>query len=371
MRIPFSSSKRRLCVSALTLAVATLVAACGGGDPDSQVYSETNATANSIVHMGAGTDGALTVLNTVSTGGAGTNTGPDPLSSQNSVIATPDRKTLFAVNAGDNSVSAFSIDRRTGDLKLLKNNPTTGDKPVSLAYGDGYLYVLFQGSQTIQAYAVKDGVLGTSLGSWTVDNAVGKPTQITLSPGGKYLLVNAGTASNAVDSFPVKSDGSLGTAVANTSDISSPFASVFLNPLTVLVTNAADHSLQSLGFLNGKLSYRFAPVVGDAAGAPCWLVVTPDGRFAYTGNGATGSISSYALSLLGKPRLLKAQAAADSTAVAGDSWISADGRFLYTAYLEEGYVVSYAIGLDGSLKKVGQPAVVTPGNTMQGLAGVS
>ena len=57
--------------------------------------------------------------------------------------------------------------------------------------------------------------------------------------------------------------------------------------------------------------------------------------------------------------------------MAGDSWISADGKFLYTAYLAAGQVISYAIAKDGSLTKVGKQAVVTPGNTMQGLAGMA
>jgi hypothetical protein len=68
----------------------------------------TNTTANAIVHMGTRPDGSLTLRNTISTGGAGSNTGPDPLRSQYSVITTPDSKTLFAVNAGDNSVSSFT-----------------------------------------------------------------------------------------------------------------------------------------------------------------------------------------------------------------------------------------------------------------------
>jgi hypothetical protein len=43
---------------------------------------------------------------------------------------------------------------------------------------------------------------------------------------------------------------------------------------------------------------------------------------------------------------------------------------LYSAYLAAGIVVAYSIGSDGSLTKVGTPVTVTPGNTMQGLAGI-
>lgn len=374
-------SSKSLCHRALgALAVAVLLAACGGGDhndvfrPDSQVYAETNSSANSIVHMGASADGSLVVRNAFGTGGAGTNNGPDPLTSQYSVIVTPNRQTLFAVNGGDNSVSAFAINGLSGDLTLLQTNPTTGTLPVSLAYQQGILYVLFQGSQTIQAYPVNGGVLGVPLGSYAIANTVSaasKPTEITLSPDGQYLLVNAGTDSNTVDAFAIHPDGSLGTQVVNSNGIASPFASVFFNGRTVLLTNAAGHALQALDFNQGQLTAIGAPVVGDVQGAPCWLVITPDGRYAYAGNGGSGSISSYVVHGDGTLSLLNAQAASENLAVAGDAWISANGRYLYSAYLAAGVVMSYIIGFDGSLTKIGSPAVVTPGNTMQGLVGMS
>ena len=366
---PFPS-KPRLRMALGAIAAAAVLAACGGGNTDSQVYSASNGTANSIVHMGAKADGSLTVLNAVATGGAGTNTGPDPLTSQGSLIVTPDHQTLFAVNGGDNSISAFSIDHHSGDLTLLKNNATTGILPVSLAFDSGHLYVLFQGRPAVNVYPVKNGVLGPLLGSYAISNAVGKPTQITLSPDRQYLLVNAGTASNAVDAFPVKADGTLGTAVLNTG-IASPFASEFLDGHNLLVSNTSAHALQSLAFSKGVLSANGAPVVGDVQGAPCWLVITPDGRYAYTGSGGSGTVSAYKVSDKGTLTLLNARAAAENLGVAGDSWISPDGKYLYTAYLAAGKVISYAVGQDGALTPVGAPAIVTPGNTMQGLAGNS
>lgn len=361
------------------LAAAAVLAACGGGSDDAepavptaanQLYTQTNLSANTVVHLARNADGTLTLRNSVATGGAGTNTGADPLVSQNSLIVTPDHRTLFTVNAASNSVSAFAIDPATGDLSLLAHNATTGTFPVSLAYKEGLLYVLFQGSQTVQAYAVKNGVLGTSLGSYNIIGAGPKPTQITLSPQGDYLTVSAGTVSNELVAFPVGTDGRLGTALASTADVQSPFAGVFVNATTFLSTSAGIHALQALRFSAGGFTAINTPLVGDAAGVPCWLVVTPDGRYAYTGNGGSGSISAYRIASDGSLTLLNAQAANEGIAVAGDSWISTDGKFLYTAYLAAGQVLAYAIQADGSLTKVGAPAVVTTGNTMQGLAGI-
>lgn len=359
------------------LATAAVLSACGGGDDiaidrtaANQLYTQTNLSDNTIVHLQRQADGSLTMRNATATGGAGTNTGADPLVSQNSVIVTSDHRTLFAVNAASNSVSAFAIDPATGDLSLLAHNATTGSFPVSLAHKDGRLYVLFQGSRTVQAFAVHNGVLGTALGSHDIPAAGPKPTQITLSPAGDQLIVSAGTASNELVAFPVASDGRLGQAVATTSGVQSPFAGVFVNPTTFLSTSAGIHALQALRFASGSFTAIGEPLVGDAAGVPCWLVVTPDGRFAYTGNGGSGTISAYRVASDGSLSLLNAQAANEGLAVAGDSWVSADGKFLYTAYLAAGQILAYAIHADGSLSRVGAPAVVTAGNTMQGLAGI-
>lgn len=359
----------------VALAAAGLLAACGGGGDDGattsrHLYSETNLTANAVVHMVRNADGSLTVKNSVATGGAGTATGPDPLVSQNAVIISDDQQTLFAVNAASHSVSSFAIDAATGDLTLIAHNATTGNFPVSLAYRSGRLYVLFQGSQTVQAYNVTGGRLGASLGSVAIPNATAKPTQITLSPDGRYLVASAGTGSNTLVAYPVQGDGSLGAAQSTSAGVVSPFAGVFVGNGVFLSTVAAGHALQTLSFTNGSFTAVGSPVLGDPNGAPCWLVVTPDGQYAYTGDGGSGTVVSYRIGAGGALTLLNAKAANEQIAVAGDSWISRDGKFLYTAYLATGKVIAYAIGADGGLTKVGAPASVTDGNTMQGLAGL-
>lgn len=108
--------------------------------------------------------------------------------------------------------------------------------------------------------------------------------------------------------------------------------------------------------------------------APCWLVVTPDGKTAFVGNGS-GSISSYAiagntLTLLDATAALEPPVQAGFDSVAADSWISPDGKFLYTAYLGDDKVVAYAIGLNGSLAKLGETVIGTATKlSLQGLVG--
>lgn len=60
------------------------------------------------------------------TGGKGTGSpNEDPLSSQGAVILSPDKHFLFAVNAGNNSISSFRI-TRSGALVLADVKPPAG-----------------------------------------------------------------------------------------------------------------------------------------------------------------------------------------------------------------------------------------------------
>jgi WD40 repeat protein len=116
-------------------------------------------------------------------------------------------------------------------------------------------------------------------------------------------------------------------------------------------------------------------VAATGQGASCWLSITPNGKWAFVGNGS-GSISLYSVSTTGALALVDATAANEGIAVAGDSWISADGKYLYSTYLKDGSIVSYSINdATGALTKVGAKVQVTPANgttssSMQGVVGL-
>ena len=123
----------------------------------SNVYTQTNEAMNMVINFKQGPGGTLTEVQRISTGGRGTNgytpltgeaSSPDSLISSNSVVVSKDKTALFLVNAGDNTVSCFSIDM-DGMLTLTDTqstgNPITGMSGTasSLAYNDtdGALYV--------------------------------------------------------------------------------------------------------------------------------------------------------------------------------------------------------------------------------------
>jgi 6-phosphogluconolactonase (cycloisomerase 2 family) len=378
----------------LAAVAAAVLAGCGGGSNASsdtataavavnQLYSESNSTSNTIVRMARSTtDGSLTMTDSTFTGGVGTNgltvagttAAANSLGSQFAVTASSDGRTLFAVNAGDNSISSFSIDS-TGKLNLLKKNLTTGTFPNSLAYSKGYLYAAFLGTSQVIAYKVgSDGSLSAVDTKSLAAGGAFVPTQVKASPDGAFLLV--GGKSSAIISYPIGADGSLGAAVRNATTIAVPFAGVFLGNRIYLTADVATASLSSYSVSeNGSLTPITQSVVATGQGASCWLSIAPNGKWAYVGNGS-GSISLYSVTATGALALVSATAANEGIAVAGDSWISADGTYLYSTYLKDGSIVSYSINdSTGALTKVGAKVQVTPANgsttsSMQGVAGL-
>src|SRR6266699_957627 len=87
-----------------------------------------------------GADGRLTAAATVATGGLGTGAS---LGSQGAVALSNDGRWLFAVNAGSNDVSVFSVG--AAGLTLASRTSSVGLTPISLTVHGNVLYVLNAG----------------------------------------------------------------------------------------------------------------------------------------------------------------------------------------------------------------------------------
>jgi 6-phosphogluconolactonase (cycloisomerase 2 family) len=386
---------------AVTAAMSTLLAACGGGGdnlspaPVSQLFAQTNDSTNAVVRFTRGADGTLTPQASVQTGGKGTNgvnyfmgniVAPDALTSNNSVILSTDKTRLFVANAGDDTVSTFSINSN-GGITLLAVSPTGGTRPTSLAYLNGVLYVTHQqGAQELGAYRVgQDGKL-TAIARYTVVQQDALPTQVSISPDGKFVVVNGFLKTvdpvqpaNTLLAFPINSDGSLGTAVDSASAGVGPFGGRFGTgslASTYVVTEAAGDTASSYSFAsNGTFTPVSGPVTVTGQAAPCWLAITPDNKFAYVSSGS-GTVSLFSLDSTGKLVLLNATAATEpavsssTSSFANDSWISPDGKYLYQDYAGDGKIVAYSISAKGALTKIGEQPVNTQSKiSLQGLTG--
>ena len=108
------------------------------------MFVQTDNTAgNQVVAYQRSDDGTLALAGTYNTGGVGgvlNGSAVDPLASQGSLTYDPHNSLLYAVNAGSNSVSVFSVQ---GDhLSLRQVIGSGGTFPVSVAVRNGLVYVL-------------------------------------------------------------------------------------------------------------------------------------------------------------------------------------------------------------------------------------
>ena len=197
-------------------------------------------------------------------------------------------------------------------------------------------------------------------------------------------------ASNAPDPdglavFPLRADGSLGTARFYDGGGGSPFYIAFLHgrPDTFVIGFAVGDGV-AMGTIqkDGKVSIGPLVKIDTSDGLPselCWLSVSPDDRTIYATNFGYSNISSYringsGLEIARDPACPKVPGdgtarglCGDVTSGPADSWLTPDGAHLYQIYGNAAKLVGYATQPDGSLKEVG--SVKIPYNSPQGLAG--
>jgi 6-phosphogluconolactonase (cycloisomerase 2 family) len=336
----------------ITIAAALVALVIAGGasaahlDASSDaVYALTNATSgNGVAYF---KNGALVA--TYATGGLGTGSG---LGSQGAV--TVSRDLLFAVNAGSDSISEFQV--RKDDLRLLRVFPSNGVRPISITVHDDLLYALNAGSSQITGFAIEGKGNVKPIAGSTQPLLGSGPAQVAFSSDGKQLVVTE-KATSTLDVYAVR-DGRAQTGASTPSAGGTPFGFAFDGQGRAFVSEAAG-SASSYDVDNAGAHLITGPVATGQA-APCWLVVIPNGRFAFTANAGGASISSFAIADGGGITLV-------STLPLGagahplDEAVSPDGGTLYVLVDGRHTVGAYTIGADGSLTPRGEAAGLPAG----------
>ena len=159
-----------------------------------------------------------------------------------------------------------------------------------------------------------------------------------MAPDGRDLVVTE-RGSNRIETLPLRF-GRIGAPVVTASSGAVPFGFAF-SPRGDLIVSEAGASTVSSYRLNGNGSLR--PITAALAvgqGAACWVVVTADGRFAYTGN-ASGSISGFAVARDGS---LTALTPGGLTAAAPrPNDLAVAGNYLYAVNPAAGEVTAYRL----------------------------
>ena len=325
--------------------------AAGGGA--GAVYTLTNASArNAVAIFTRSADGTLTPSGTVGTDGFGTGGG---LGSQGALALSSDDRWLFAVNAGSNDVSAFAV-TPTG-LALASRVSSGGALPISLTVHGNLLYVLNAGgSGNIAGFTVgRGGGLVPLPGSTRpLSGTATGPAQVAFSPNGNWLVVTEKNT-NLIDTYAVGADGSARGPTTSPSVGIEPFGFSFGLRGELLVSEAfsgaANQSAASSYTVgaDGRLQPVSASVTTQQTAA-CWLVVTPDGRFAYTTNTGSGSISGFRVNTSGVLSLLDSDG---RTGVVGagpiDMAVTNNGQYIYDLNSRDGTLSAFRIQSDGSL----------------------
>ena len=328
---------------------------------NSAVFVMTNGVDNNeIIAFRRNDDGTLQQTRTFSTDGRGSGGTVDPLGSQGSLVLSRDRSHLFAVNAGSGELSVFRVQ---GDLLSLEDKVISGGSdPVAVTQLADLVYVVNAGGNgNVVGFRWQNGKLTEIPDSTRLLSASNSaPGAITFSPDGKFLAVSEKQTSK-LDVFTVQPDGTLSSAVATPSAGPGEFAISFAPNGTALVSETGPagqvnaSAISSYAVLPGGSLSPISTSVPTLGAATCWQVTTPDGRFLYTANSATATISGYSIGGDGKLTPLPGtiQGANPSGAANIDLAISSDGKFLYTLNTGNGTVGIFAIQQDGTLTNHG------------------
>jgi 6-phosphogluconolactonase len=340
------------------------------------VFTQTNdAAGNAVVAYVRRADGSLSYRGTYSTGGLGS-APASGLGSQGAVLLTPNNRVLLATNAGSNDISSFALGK--DGLTLVTTISSGGTRPGSVAATNRVVYALNNGSSSVAGFRIGHGGVLTPMPQWTrsLSRSGANAAQVQFTRDGRFLLVVHRTAPG-FDVFPVNRDGSLAAAVFSPSVGTAPFGFDITARGHVVVSepgpntpgreqSASSYDLQPDGRLRAVSSG-----IRSLQAAPCWVVITKDGRFAYTANAGSGSISGYAVDSDGSLRLITP---GGGTGVTGagttplDMDVSRDSRFLYVIEGGTGNVMGFSIGRNGSLTPMADVAPPLPVRGRGGLA---
>ncbi len=331
-----------------------------GGGSHGSVYTMTNDMAgNAVLAFDRMADGTLSPAGTYATGGTGTSAG---LGNQGGVVLSDDGRWLFVVNAGSNDVSAFRVSP-DGGLVLKDRESSGGSMPVSVTSHGWTLYVLNAGgSGNVSGLRLSpSGDLTPIAGSTQpLSQASGTgAAQIQFTGEGRQLVVTE-KGTNVIGVYGLDSHGVAGPGVFNASVGATPFGFALDHRDRVIVSNAEGGAanagtVSSYGIgANGALQV-LAGAVPDNQSAPCWVVVSRNGLYAYTTNAGSNSTSGYRIGAHGGLTLLDASGVTGVNAGTPiDAAISRTGReYLYVLSGGAQSIDAFRVGPHGGLTPVG------------------
>jgi 6-phosphogluconolactonase (cycloisomerase 2 family) len=348
------------------------------------VYAMTNDSAgNEILTFIRDRKGRLYPVPraTVSTGGAGgsVTAAVDPLGSQNALVYDEAHDLLLAVNAGDDTVTAFNTGPRGLPLRRRAVVSSGGFIPVSLAVSEDLLYVLNAGDTgSVATFEIsKHGQL-TLLDIFDLDlppqvmtppfDQVGAPGQVGVDALGRHLIVTHGGGQEMLVAALDDQGLPVGPIVSTPSPGIVPFAFGVTRYGSTLVAEAGSGSVSAYDPPSSGMPLTVtASAVGTGQAATCWIVVH-DAGYAYVANTGSNTLSVYGYTRTGNLTLLDAVAAMADGAPT-DMTLADGGGYLYTLNAASGEISGFAVDEEtGALKHVETQGGLPASAGIQGIA---
>ena len=339
---------------------AALQAAKQGDEGDdfrqsnNHVYTLSNqVSGNKVMDYKRANNGTLTFSDAYATGGTGTGGG---LGNQGAVILAEDDELLLAVNPGSNSISSFKV---SGNGLYLKSTISSGGiKPVSITVHDEIVYVLNAGGDgNISGFKLRDEGKLTAIANST------RPLSSSASNAAEIAFVNDGSAvvvteraTNKIITYTINTSGVPGMMHSITSSTPTPFGfangengNIFVSEAAGGAAGASKLSSYHINY-NGSISLLTGSV-GANQSAACWVVITNNGKYAYTTNTNSDNLTTFGIT--GNGGIAVNTAIAATTGMGPiDAALSNNSKYLYILNSNSHTIGVYAVANDGGLSNV-------------------
>jgi 6-phosphogluconolactonase (cycloisomerase 2 family) len=329
------------------------------------------AAGNSVLVFARGADGSLSAAGTYATGGTGTSGG---LGNQGGLSLDESGHTLVVVNAGSNDISAFRVSE-SGSLDLTDRIASGGSMPISVTISHGLVYVLNAGGAGgIAGFRLEQGkLLAIANSSRPLSGAGVGPADISFDPSGQWLVVTEKNT-NRLSTYAIGIDGAASGPTSTMASGITPFGFAFTHSGTLIVSEAfggAPNGSAVSSYANNE-NGTWTVISGSVPTtetSACWIAITESGRFAYTTNAASGTITGYAVNNGALTRLNADGVTANigTGSAPSEMALSRNSQFLYALSGGLHAIVAYTVSSDGTLTPIAGGAAGLP-SAADGLA---
>jgi 6-phosphogluconolactonase (cycloisomerase 2 family) len=314
------------------------------------VYTLNNqVSGNKVMAFNRSSDGLLTFSASYSTGGNGTGGG---LGNQGALVLADDGEILLAVNPGSNSVSSFKVN--DNGLSLKSTVSSGGMRPVSIARHDEIVFVLNAGgTNNISGFKLKNNGMLEAIPNSTrpLSAASTGPAQVSFVNEGKVLVVTE-KGTNKIITYTVNDDGMPGMMHSITSSSPTPFGFAVRNE-NIFVSEAVGGAPGASVLSSYQINYNGVITLADGSvgagqSAACWVVITNNGKYAYTTNTASNNLSTFGIKDVTN---ISVEEAIAGTTEAGpiDAAVSNNSKYLFVLNGAAHSIQSFEVAGNGTL----------------------